>query len=322
MEVLISEVGKADGVEVPEMASNDRESEYCKARAWPEWMSAQEKALRHEQMFGADHQDEGPPYHPESGKGKEGKEGKEEAAGEKAVEKAQMEVTVKAHPKWNFDKEEGTTVILCELKSRADLNGQSARLLREDKATGRWTVALTSGDCTNDCISIKPANFTLGFRAHFKVNADGSTAVRHLRQMVRKKIDDSYMSWQYSLWRGEQKLEVDTFDSDDVVKNTLLKDYGVDSRCLPVARTIEVKVSQIGNPDGSMPEIPQELDPDSEYCQKRAWPEWMSTEEKARRHEEMFGADHKDEGPPYHPDVGAIRFMDQSGNGQSVPMGP
>eukprot|EP00966_Prymnesium_polylepis_P286047 6607633-Prymnesium_polylepis.1 len=53
------------------------------------------------------------------------------------------------------------------------------------------------------------------------------------------------MSWQYSLWRGGQKLDVDTFDKDGIVINTLLKDYGIDKKALPSSRYMEVLISEV-----------------------------------------------------------------------------
>ena len=51
--------------------------------------------------------------------------------------------------------------------------------------------------------------------------------------------------------------------------------------------------------------VPVELDPTSEYCRARAWPEWMSREERVAAHAELFGAGtrSRSEGPPFHPDA-------------------
>ena len=75
-------------------------------------------------------------------------------------------------------------------------------------------------------------------------------------------------------------------------------DYGVGVE--PVeSRTLLVLISPMVKTANGMPE---ELDPSSQYCQQRVWPSWMSHAEKEQAHAELFGANGRYGGPPYHPD--------------------
>ena len=64
LNVLISPIVKTPNGKPEEL---DPESEYCKARVWPSWMSHREKVQAHAELFGEGEQAryEGPPNHPD-----------------------------------------------------------------------------------------------------------------------------------------------------------------------------------------------------------------------------------------------------------------
>ena len=75
------------------------------------------------------------------------------------------------------------------------------------------------------------------------------------------------------------RLEVDAFDAAGVVYSTRLRDHGNlgpdnDLRD-PSSRTLEMLISPLVK---TVNDLPQELDPDSEYSKRRTWPSAMAYE--------------------------------------------
>ena len=222
-----------------------------------------------------------------------------------AEEDQTMQITVRPHPEWGWDARPSAPVRVHGLASRADLNGQTGKLLSFDKPSGRWCLRLDSG--SGECVRIKATNFTLNQEFRFRVADDGSTTVRSLREKIRIKMGGSvYMSSQFSLWRALPtlaRMEVDYIDERGVPRPKRLRDYSVGAH--PDTRILNVLISPIvKTPNGK----PEELDPESEYCKARVWPSWMSHREKVQAHAELFGEGEQAryEGPPNHPDVTTV----------------
>lgn len=211
-----------------------------------------------------------------------------------------MLVSVRPHADWGWDPGPAAPIRIHGLAARADLNGQTGKLLSFDEASGRWCLRL---DGSAECVRIKRANFTFHSELKFRLPEDGSTLVRNLREQVKGKIaPNTYMASQFSLWLSSPtptRMEVDYADERGVWRPKRLRDYGVgvqpvESRALLVLISDSVKT-----PRG----VPEELDPESDYCKARVWPSWMSHAEKERAHAELFGEEGRYEGPPHHPDV-------------------
>jgi hypothetical protein len=171
------------------------------------------------------------------------------------------------------------------------------QLLCWDATAGRRDVRCEDSGAG---IRAKQANITLGTDFTLDVAADGSTPVRVARDQAAAKVGGGrYLPSQFSLWLGSQRLEEDRFDSQNVVINRCLSDYGI--RRIPgvEASTFVLDVQLAARPVG----MPAELDPTSEYSKVREFPERMAYEEKVRRHKELFGKHGRYEGPPHHPDV-------------------
>jgi len=211
-------------------------------------------------------------------------------------------LTVRPHPAWPWDPAPGAPVRFHSLVARPELNGCRGKLLTWDGSAGRWSVRCEGEG--GEGIRVKPSNFTLGTQFTVEVAADGSTPVRVVRDQAAAKVGGTYLPSQFSLWLGSKRLEEDTFDSDSIVTNRCLHEYGIGSRAGQAPRragqapvVLELLLA------ARTPGVPAELDPTSEYSRVRVFPEGMAYEEKVRRHEELFGKHGRYEGPPYHPDV-------------------
>ncbi|KAL1526981.1 hypothetical protein AB1Y20_015670 [Prymnesium parvum] len=156
-----------------------------------------------------------------------------------SAQPSSMVLNVRPHPEYNWDPTEGAAVRLHGIRSRDELNGRTGKLLKEFGA--RWAVRL---DDSSETIKLKPSNFTPAVNLTFKLPPDGSTTVRELRDMVREKIGKRYMPQQISLWRHGQRLEVEDFDAKWSVRDTLLRDHGLDANVAdPTSLVIEVLVA-------------------------------------------------------------------------------
>lgn len=219
---------------------------------------------------------------------------------------AVITIILRPHPDWSWDPAERAPVRFHSLNSRPDLNGCTGKLLHFDAAAGRWAVQC---DSSLEQIRVKPTNFTLGLELEYEVAANGKTPVRVVREFAAAKLGGGrYLPSQFSLWMDGTQLEIDTFDEHDVVVNKYLRDYGIKANFevrngAQSPHVLHVLLSARPEPAGV---TPPELDPTSDYCRRRQWPDWMSYEEKVRRHEELFGEDGRYEGPPHHPDVTPI----------------